>query len=258
MAVSLYHREAGEGPPVVLLHGLFGAGASLGALARDLQPHYRVLSVDLPSHGRSAWLHAPSLPAMADALLDWMADAGVEGARLVGHSLGGKVAMEMVLRDSRRVEGLVVADIAPVAYPSRHEAVFQALAAVAEGRCASREEAAEIMDAYLEEPGVIDFLGASLRRGEDGLMHWRFDARGLREHYAALVAAPSGGATYNGPVLFLKGGRSDYLREEHRSAIARLFPSATLRVMPDCGHWLHVEQPRLFNGIVRRFLDAGT
>lgn len=256
MSTELYVKRTGEGFPVVLLHGLFGAGANLGAVARSLMTQYTVYSVDLPSHGRSAWLTAPSLPAIAHRVQHWMEEAGISRAHFLGHSLGGKVAMELALQQPQRVASLVVADIAPVAYARRHNDVFAALDAVAAQPCHSREEAASRMAVSLTDESVIQFLLSSLQRDKQGDYHWRFDVEGLKAAYPSLLAAPAGGRTYQGPVLFIKGGASDYIQEQHWPAIRALFPAATVRVMAGCGHWLHAEKPQLFIGIVSRFLAS--
>jgi len=240
---------------VVLLHGLFGAGGNLGALARSLQDRYSVYSPDLPGHGRSPWLARYDLPALADAVLAWLDSAGLAHVRIVGHSLGGKVAMELALRAPGRVAVLVVADIAPVQYPpGAHDAVFAALAAVAAAHCRSREEAANIMADHLDDEGTAQFLLASLRRGDAGAWDWRFDRAGLHRDYPALLAAPVAASPWPGPALFLHGGASGYVRPRNHAAIHALFPRAILREMSGCGHWLHVERPQEFNSIVADFL----
>jgi esterase len=258
VAVMLHSTSSGAGRPLVLLHGLFGMGNNLGSVARALQSHYRVHSVDLPNHGRSGWMDGADLPAMADCLRLWMDHQGLHSACFLGHSLGGKVAMQLALSEPARVAGLVVADIAPVVYPSHHDAVFAALDAVAAAHCRSREEASKLMAAHIAEPGVIQFLLMSLQRGGEGTYAWRFNLEGIRRDYTAVREAPVASAPYLGPTLFIRGGESDYIREEHRHEILGLFPHATLKMMPGCGHWLHVERPSLFNSIARRFLDSQT
>ncbi len=253
-AEGLYARHAGQGPAVILLHGLFGSGANLGMLARSLRESFLVYNPDLPSHGRSCWLSEPDLTTMADVLFRWMTDEGPAHAHLVGHSLGGKVAMQLALDHPDRVDSLVVADIAPVAYPPRHDGVFDALVAVDNARCETREEAAEAMGLHIEDERVIQFLLTSLQRTDDGTLAWRFDLQGIAAGYPELLAAPAGDRAFAGPVLFIKGGESDYIRDAHRERITAFFPAATLKVMPGCGHWLHAEQPQLFNRIVARFL----
>jgi len=255
MSVKLHDSVLGDGPDVVLLHGLFGMGSNLGSLARALQDNYRVHSVDLPNHGHSEWLEEADIGALAQALADWMDERHLPQAAFVGHSLGGKVAMQLALSEPARVESLVVADIAPVAYQPRHEAVFAGLDAVAEGMCRSRSEAGELMAAHIREEQVIQFLLLSLQRGEEGTYNWRFNLDGLRRNYAAVQQAPIPEIVYTGRVLFIKGADSDYIRPEHQDTILGLFPQAEVKIMADCGHWLHAQQPRLFNAIVHRFLD---
>jgi esterase len=254
MATDLYVKRVGDGPAVVLLHGLFGASGNLGVVARALEATFSVFSVDLPGHGRSAWLANPTLPAMAERLQRWLDDAGLPRAHFVGHSLGGKVAMELALQQPQRLSSLTVADIAPVAYPGRHEAVFAALEAVASRPCTSREEAGARMAEYLKEDSVIQFLLSSLQRDAQGHYHWRFDLLGLKAAYPALLAAPVGDRSYPGPVLFIKGGASDYIQPQYWPVVQQLFPEANLKVIAGCGHWLHAEKPVLFNSIVARFL----
>jgi len=239
---------------VVLLHGLFGSGNNLGALARALQDCRCVFTVDLPNHGRSDWMEEATLPAMADCLRDWMLHRGIHSAQIVGHSLGGKVAMQLALSQPQLVSALVVADIAPVEYPPHHNEVFDALDAVAAAACDSRAAAAQLMARHLAEDQVVQFLLASLRRDSDGVYRWRFNLEGLKRGYAAVRAEPDMRAPYRGPVLFIKGGDSKYIMEAHRSHILHLFPGAAMKIMSGCGHWLHAQRPSLFNSLVRRFL----
>ena len=241
---------------MVLLHGLFGSAGNLGALARSLAGSYQVLSLDLPNHGRSQWLQRASLARLAEAVLEWMDAEGIATAAFVGHSLGGKVAMEIALSEPGRCAAAVIADIAPVAYPPHHDAVFAALEAVHLAKVQSRDQAATIMSAHLEEEGVIQFLLMSLRRGEDGVFDWRFNLAGIKRDYAAVRDAPDVDTPFTGPVLFIKGGDSDYILPQHRERVLALFPGAEMKIMPGCGHWLHAQQPALFNGIVGRFLQA--
>jgi esterase len=256
MPPKLHFTCAGDGPPVVLLHGLFGSGSNLGALARALRREFTVYAPDLPNHGRSDWLAELDLPLLAQLLQYWLQQQDLSSAAFVGHSLGGKVAMQLALDHPESVSSLVVADIAPVAYPPHHDAVFTALEAVAIAQCKSRDEAAQLMTSYLEEQDVVQFLLASLARNQQGNYDWRFNLQDIRQGYAGLRAAPQDGSPYEGPVLFIKGGESNYIQEENRANILALFPQAKVKVMPGCGHWLHAQQPRLFNGIVERFLRA--
>ena len=240
---------------MILMHGLFGSGGNLGALARFLASDYRVFSLDLPNHGRSQWLEHASLARLAEVVLSWMDAEGLQHAAFVGHSLGGKVAMEIALARPERCAAVVIADIAPVTYPPHHDAVFAALDAVHNARVQSREQASQIMSGHLQEEGVIQFLLMSLKRGEDGVFDWRFNLEGIKRDYAAVRDAPDVDTPFPGPVLFIKGGDSDYILPQHRERVLALFPGAEMKIMPGCGHWLHAQQPALFNAIVSRFLQ---
>lgn len=255
MTFNLHAKQTGEGPAVILLHGLLGAGGNLGALARALQDKFTVFSVDLPNHGRSAWLNEPNLFTMAKTLQQWMDGQGLRRAHTVGHSLGGKVAMQLALDQPERVESLVVADIAPVSYSAHHDAVFAALSDVEAAECTSREQATGLMTRHLSGgDAFIQFLLMSLRRDPEGIYRWRFDVQGLKTCYSSMLAAPNAGQSYPGPSLFVKGGTSHYIEEKHWPVIQKFFPDSSIKVLPGCGHWLHVEKPQLFNGIVERFL----
>lgn len=223
-------------------------------MARTLQESFTVFSLDLPGHGRSPWQRGLTLSNMADTVLRWMDVEGVSQPHLLGHSVGGKVAMQLALQAPDRAESLIVCDIAPVGYPARHDQVFSALEAVAARECSSRDEAATILAQYLHDEGVIQFLLASLQRDTQGRYRWRFDVEGLKAAYPALLDAPTLDRAYEGPVLFIKGGASDYIRREDWPAVRRFFPQARIKILPGCGHWLHAQSPQAFNNIVMRFL----
>lgn len=239
---------------MLLLHGLFGMGSNLGALARSLADRYRVHQLDLPNHGRSPWQDSMSLGSMAEAVMAYARELPVFA--LVGHSLGGKVVMQLALSHHARVSALVIADIAPVAYPGSHDRVFAAIDAVASAQPSSRREAGEIMGGILEEEGVAQFLSLSLKRGEDGIYRWRFNAAVLKSDYAALRAAPEAASAVPTPASLVYGARSGYVDAAGLDRARLLFPNMEAVAIPDTGHWLHVEQPERFNRAVGRFLDA--
>lgn len=256
MTINLHHSVMGpaKAPVIVLLHGLFGMSSNLGGLARSLREDFCVYSVDMPNHGRSDWLDPSDIPSMAQCVAHWMEQQDLQHAHFLGHSLGGKVAMQLALHDSKRVDSLCVADIAPVYYPPHHDSVLVALEAVEKARCRSRSQAEQIMSRYLEEDMLIQFLLMSLRRNEQMVYQWRFNLSGIMSNYDEIRAGLSSNEPFTGKVLFIKGGDSDYILPQHRETIMALFPDAAVKIMPDCGHWLHAQNPSLFNGIVRRFL----
>jgi esterase len=191
-----------------------------------------------------------SLAAAVSAYLDEHCDTPVS---VVGHSLGGKVAMQMALSSPNKLAALVVADIAPVEYPPSHDAVFAAIEAVTAARPASRSEAAKLMREYLQEEGVVQFLVLSLRRDTAGHYVWRFNSECLKNDYPRFRAAPEG-IPYSGPALFVYGSESSYVDAEGIRAAQALFPRAQFTALADTGHWLHAEKPDEFNALINGFL----
>lgn len=255
MGTVLHDSVLGEGPDVVLLHGLFGQGTNLGGIARGLQGAYRVHSLDLPDHGRSGWTAAPSIPGYAEAVSDWMAARSISRAHFVGHSLGGKVAMALALACPTLVDRLVVADIAPVAYQPSHGNILAGLAAVSAAGCASRGDADAVLQAHVEAPGVRQFLLMSLMRTEHNrAMDWRLNREGLTQGYPRLLEALEESTPFDGECLFIRGAHSDYVKEGDMTVVARLFPHYRLVALANSGHWLHMDEPAQFNAQLLAFL----
>jgi len=249
----LHSHTQGQGDPVVLIHGLFGSLENLGLLARELAQSYQVVGIDLRNHGRSARAATMSYDQMADDLLDTLDHLQLPQVALIGHSMGGKVAMRSALRHPDRVTRLVVADISPTRYAPSHQTVFDGLRAVPLAQLDDRRQADRIMSRHIAEPGVRQFLLKSLSRDQDRFA-WRFDIEALWHNYQQILDWPESEAQFTRPTLFIKGGRSDYIQEAHRPTVLRHFPKARARVMADCGHWLHAEQPARFNRHVSTFL----
>ncbi len=253
MTVALNFRELGaDGVPVLLLHGLFGAGDNLGALARRLSLHRRVLMVDLRNHGQSPHAATMTQAEMAEDVRALMQRLGIDCADLVGHSLGGKVAMQLAMNYPHCVRRLVVVDIAPVAYPPGHDAVFAALRAVDLAAVGSRRDAEAMMAPHIDEPILRQFLLKSLERTDAGY-RWRFNLPVLLANYNELRAAPSG-PPFMESALFVKGELSGYISAAYEPALRSAFPRAELQVVAGAGHWVHGDQPEQFNQLVEAFL----
>lgn len=252
-ALPLHYSEQGSGATtVVLLHGLFGAGSNLGALARALAPDYRVISADLRNHGHSPHSATMTLAELATDVLALLDTLAIDRAHVVGHSLGGKVAMQMALTAATRVERLVCADIAPVQYTPHHQGIFAGLQAIDLAALTQRGDADAVLAHYVDELPVRQFLLKSLYRDDAGF-HWRFDLAALIANYDEVLAAPTG-KPFPGETLFIKGGLSDYLLPEHESTVRALFPDFRVKVIDGTGHWLHGEKPVVFNKLVKDFL----
>ena len=256
LSVDLASEIKGEeGPDVILLHGLLGAGDSLGGIRRRLATSFRIHCLDLRNHGDSPHTESMSYPGMAGDVLAYMDAAGLEQTSVLGHSMGGKVAMEMALQAPARVSRLIVADIAPVTYEPHHDNIQEALRTFEPGRVGSRRDADAELAAFIPERGVRQFLLTNLVPVEGGF-RWRMNVTGILACYDQIMAGPATGGIYEGPTLFIRGGESDYIHTDHRDAVQRYFPNAQLKVIPDAGHWLHAEKPELFARLCRRFLET--
>ena len=258
MADHLNVRSTGQGDrAVVLLHGLFGSGNNLGQLARGLNDDFRVFSVDLPDHGRSSWLERPSIAKYAERVAQWMDSETLSDVLLMGHSLGGKVAMQMALVRSDLVHKLIVLDIAPKAYERRHDPVFLALRSVEAGRVGTRREARALLLRHLDDPQVADFLLTSAVLSDEGVLRWRFNLAGLEAGYVSILAAIGAGQgevlCFDGPVLFVRGAYSDYVPTDTKTEFSPLFKRIQMVTVKNAGHWLHQEQPETVLTIARRF-----
>jgi len=251
--IELNASTAGDGPPLIMLHGLFGAGDNLGGIRRRLQHAFTVHSLDLRNHGDSPHTDSMTYPEMAADVSAWMAKAGLSSASLLGHSMGGKVAMELALSEPKKVQRLIVADIAPVAYAPHHEGVLEGLLALDGVAVSSRREADKELAAFVQEPRVRQFLLTNMVPGDKGF-HWRMNVQALANCYDQIMAAPAASGPFEGPVLFLKGGDSDYIDTSHQKVVKALFPKTQLRVVPGTGHWLHAEKADLFARLCERFL----
>ena len=255
MSSGIFHRHWGDGRPIVLLHGLFGSLENLGMLTRQLKDDYSVYALDLPNHGKSAHTADTSLMAMANAVIHWMDATGLPQAHFIGHSLGGKVAMEIALRYPRRVARLVVVDIAPVTYDHRHNQVFAAFHAVDLHSINNRGDADRAMQPHVADSATRGFLLKNLVNTGEG-WQWRINLRVLERHYEHIRAGNTMEyPAFDGEVLFIRGEQSNYILPQHQERIIRLFPDATIKTVYNTGHWLHAEKPAIVTALVKRFLN---
>ena len=251
--MKLHTVDMGQGTPAILLHGLFGTASNFATIQRRLATNRRVLAMDLRNHGRSPHDPVMTYAAMADDVIETMHAHGLGQAALVGHSMGGKVAMTLALQTPDRVTRLLVADIAPVAYPPRYDAIVQALAALPLHPGLTRATADATLAAAVPDPAMRQFLLSNLRFGV--AQSWRI---GLSQIAAGLPAIMGWDATghFDGPTLVLRGERSDYVLSEHRALFRALFPCARFATLRDAGHWLHADAPDAFIATADAFLQS--
>jgi pimeloyl-ACP methyl ester carboxylesterase len=246
--------EVGSGPPVVLLHGLFGAARNLGAVARGLGPRARVVSMDVRNHADSP--HHPDMDyaVMAADVAETMSAHGIDSAPVVGHSMGGKIAMSLALAHAERVERLVVMDIAPVTYNHGYDGYVEAMKAIPLTNEMNRREANEFLAKTIDDAPLRLFLLSNLILGPNP--HWRFglDEIGAAMHGLLRWSDPPGVKPYAGPALFLRGSKSDYVLPEMHETILELFPAAKFETVENAAHWVHADQPKAVIAALQAFL----
>lgn len=253
----LYHQQLGEDdkPCFVILHGLFGSSPNFTSLAKALSENYRVIRFDLPNHGRSYHTNTHTYDVMANAVLDSLTALGVDTFSLLGHSMGGKVAIQVSAIAQDRIEQLVVVDIAPVQYAlSAHSDVLAALNAVEPDHLNDRQDADAIIARWISDPNLRQFLMTNLQRS-GGKFSWRINLSVLTHQYENIAAAPQIPAAFTKPCLFVRGGKSDYVLPSHEALIRKHFTDVKIETVENAGHWLHAEAPRPFWNVLSTFLE---
>jgi pimeloyl-ACP methyl ester carboxylesterase len=245
-------------PPLLVLHGLFGSQRNWQAHGKALARERRVFLVDLRNHGYSPWSDVMDYPAMAADVAALAERNGLERVSLLGHSMGGKVAMTLALDRPALVDRLIVADIAPVAYSHDFDAELDAMRGLDLASVDRRSAADAAMAAALPNGAVRQFLLQNLDFDDGGKAHWRLNLAVLQSAIDTLTGWPGQDPTrrFDGPALAVRGEHSPYVDEAGRAALRRLFPGVEMVTIPAVGHWLHVEAPRPFLGAVQRFLDS--
>ncbi len=243
-----------QSPWLILIHGLFGSADNLAVVKRHFEKSHNVISVDLPDHGESPWTQGFSIVTAAEAVFQIIEKHQLTTTAILGHSLGGKVAMRLALNHGDLISHLLVADIAPTPYKHSHQTIFNGLKAVSLDTISSRKDADNAMATYVKEPGVRQFLLKSLYQNETGKWAWRFNVDGIINSYANIIDWEQTKQQFNGVTLFIKGSESDYITADYRDDIARYFPKAKAHIIEGTGHWLHAEKPAAFNAVVERTL----
>jgi pimeloyl-ACP methyl ester carboxylesterase len=249
-------KTFGNGPALVILHGLFGMLDNWQTLARKWADTHHVVLLDLRNHGRSFHTDEMNYAVMAEDVAATLEEMSIDECVLLGHSMGGKVAMQTALSYPDLVLKLIVVDIAPRRYRPGHNAVFAALNALDPATITDRKSAAETMSAHMADPGVQLFLLKNLARNPAGGFRWRMNLPAITAAYDQLIG-PVGqlGEQYDGPALFIRGGKSGYVEDEDLELIQLFFPEASLETVVGAGHWVHAEKPAELLTVVNNFLS---
>ena len=252
-------NDTGTGPNVVILHGLLGSGRNWGGVARDLSVDHHVWTPDLPNHGGSGWIDRMDYRTQAGIVAQWI-ETRIGGAvTLLGHSMGGKIAMTLALTRADLVNALIVADIAPVSYDHDFGAFTKAMKQVPVADMTTRKQVEDLLAERITDPRNRAFLLQNLKSTPQGF-RWRSNLDVIERSEKDILGFPNfpNGTVYNGSALFISGGRSDYVLSGHGGAIEALFPHSDLVQLPDAGHWLHADCPQEFLTAVRNFLSKAS
>ena len=254
-ALSLGDAADGR-PPLVLLHGLFGSARNWGQHQKALAAEGRqVITMDLRNHGDSPHGPVPSYATMAEDVAETLAQLGIARCRLLGHSMGGKVAMRLALARPDLLERVIVADIAPRSYVHGNKDLTAAMLALQITPGMTRAEASAALAERIPDPMIRSFLLLNLRLGSAQPNGWRIGLSELSEAMPVIEGWEPVEDQFTGPALFLSGSRSHYVPEEAQPAIRALFPSVRFETVPEAGHWLHVDNPAGFIAAISPFLD---
>jgi len=244
------YGEPGD-TPLLLIHGFMASSRNWRTVAKQLARRYHVYVLDMRNHGASPHATLLDYPSMAADLAAFIDNLGLDRVHLLGHSMGGKVAMWLALQQPQRIDRLIVADIAPVGYQHSFDALIDALRAVPVDSIVNRKQAEAALADGIPDQAYRQFLLQNLLL-KDGRYQWRIDLDIIRDNAHHIVGFPdAAGRAYSRPVLFIGGGKSRYL---DRASIGRLFPLASVSEIPDTGHWLYVEAPQAFCGLVDDWL----
>jgi pimeloyl-ACP methyl ester carboxylesterase len=256
MLAQIHHPASAAitAPPLIIAHGLFGSARNWGVIARRLADTRNVIAVDMRNHGASPHNPAHSYPDLAADLAQVITHIGAP-VDLLGHSMGGKAAMQLALTNSALLRRLIVADIAPVAYSHDQSRHIDAMQSLDLASISQRAQADALLAPLVSDPALRAFFLQSLDLRTSPAT-WKLNLSGLRDQMDLIIGWPETTGRFDGPTLFLTGANSQYVQPEHRPKIQAQFPKARFAKLADAGHWLHAEKPREFEETVRAFLNA--
>jgi esterase len=252
--MKLFFRELGEGEPIIILHGLFGSSDNWLTQAKLFGPHFKVYSVDQRNHGQSPHNDAFDYKSMVDDLKEFIEAHQIKDPVIIGHSMGGKAAMNFALAHPDMLSKLIVVDISPREYNLEHYTILEGLKAIPVDSLTSRNEADEILAGYVSDPDVRQFLLKNLQRKSTGGFSWKINLPVIDEKLSNIGVDLQYPGQFTKPTLFIRGAKSNYVRDEDWKRITEIFPGAELETM-DTGHWVQAEQPQAFAEKVMQWLS---
>ena len=255
--MELHYKTLGEGQPMIILHGIFGTSDNWQTFGKKLADDgYQVFLVDQRNHGNSPHSDDFSYSVLANDIRDFIQQHQLENPVILGHSMGGKAALFFAVTYPELYDKIIVVDIAPKAYPNRHDTIMKAFSAVDTTHLQSRNEAEEQMKPYVADVGIRQFLLKNLKRTDDGFA-WKLNLPVIQKNMDKVMEGLAADKTTGKPILFVRGENSDYILDDDERAINKQFPNARIITIPHAGHWVHAEQPEPLYKAIVDFLKNG-
>lgn len=261
--MELFFRKYGEGPPLIIIHGLYGSSDNWVSIGRKLAENFEVYLIDQRNHGNSPHSIDHNYHLLKDDLKEFMDSQSIEKAIIIGHSMGGKTAMFFAAEYPERVSHLIIADISPRSYKTTnssqllsHNTIIKAMFNIDFYGITSRDEIDDILAKSIPEKRIRQFLLKNVNRTKDNEYSWSLNIKTIKNELGNIMEGlDENQPEITGfPVLFLKGEKSEYIQQEDENQIYRIFPYADIETIPNAGHWMHAEQPEIFLQKVRDFI----
>ena len=253
--MKLFYRQSGQGSPLIILHGLFGSSDNWYTLAKVFAESFTVYLVDQRNHGQSHQSVEFDYKLLTEDLEEFIQEHAIQKPVIMGHSLGGKAAMNFAIKYPGQLSKLIVVDIVPKAYPVHHDAILDGLKAIPLTGLGSRNEADKILSDYVPEPAVRQFLLKNLSRKNEGGFEWKINLEAIDRNIEQMGVDLIFSGKYDGPSLFVKGKKSNYYGDDDEALIKTIFPKAEFAAL-DTGHWVQAEKPDEFSKLVLNYLAA--
>ena len=250
----LNYKEIGNGPPIFILHGLFGSSDNWSTISKSLQDHYRIILPDLRNHGNSPKSDVWNYKVMVEDIIELYNLLNIQSAMVVGHSMGGKVAMELCLNNENLVDKLVVVDIAPKYYPVHHDHILKALNSLDLKTITSRNQAEASLAKQIHDGGVRNFLLKNIGRNSDGF-YWKINLEVITKNIEQVGKSQVVDKPIETPTLFVRGSESNYIEDQDMTHIRSMFSNVKLATVKNAGHWVHSEKPAEISEMLKYFFN---